>query len=175
MIVRPTVDDMNPYYLPYVDLAPHGEVLAELRRSGEALVEAYRDFSTQDLHFRYEPGKWSVQELLGHLTDVERLFGARALAFARGETTSLPGFDEDDYVREGRFDERPVEGLLSEFSALREANLRMFESLPPAVLARRGVANGSPMVVSAVPWVLLGHQIHHQGVLDQRYRPQLPR
>lgn len=169
MIERPKPDEMHPYYQPYVDGVTEPDlfaVLAQLRTDTSAVCEG---LGPEQLRFRYAPGKWSILELLGHLTDAERVFGSRALAFARGDGAEQPGFDENEYVAAGRFDERSIDGLLAELNALREANLQLFTSLDPEAHLRRGVANRSEMSVRAVAWVLAGHHRHHLAVLRERY------
>jgi len=120
--------------------------------------------------FRYAPGKWSVKEVVGHLSDVERVMVYRALRFARGDAAPLPGFDENAYVPEAGADTRTLANLLAEWVAVRQASLAFFHSLPPGTWARRGVANGNPVSVRALAYVVAGHEHHHLEVLRTRYR-----
>ena len=118
---------------------------------------------------RYAPGKWSVKEVLGHLSDCERIYGYRALCFARGDATPLPGFDENAYAPAGRFDVRPLGDLLDEWRAVRGSTLALYRGLDAEALLRRGVANGKPISVRALAWLAAGHTRHHLGVLRERY------
>jgi hypothetical protein len=119
--------------------------------------------------FRYAPGKWSVKEVVGHLTDAERIYGYRALRFARHDATSLPGFDEDAYVPAARFDRRALSDLVAEWDTVRAATLSLFRGLDDDALLRRGVANDHEISVRALAWVAAGHTLHHLGVLRERY------
>jgi len=145
-------DDARPFLLAQVD---------EVLRLGE-LSEA------RALH-RYAPGKWSVKEVVGHLTDAERIYAYRALRFARGDTTPLPGFEEDDYVPAGRFDRHPIADLVDAWGAARAATLALYNGLDDEALLGRGLANGHPISVRALAWVAAGHTLHHLGVLRARY------
>lgn len=134
------------------------EVLAELR----ALDPAKR------LH-RYAAGKWSIQEVLGHLIDTERIFAYRALRIARADQTPLPGFEENDYAVAAESDSADWNGLVAEFEHLRRSNILMFRSLPHAAWTRIGTASGAPMSVRAMAYIMYGHVAHHLDILRQRY------
>jgi uncharacterized damage-inducible protein DinB len=119
--------------------------------------------------YRYAPAKWSIKEVLGHLADSERVFAYRALRFARGDTTPLPGFDEQVYAPAGRFDERSVADLGAELGAVRRATIALFGGLDEEALARRGTANGTEVSVRALAYIIAGHELHHLTVLRERY------
>jgi hypothetical protein len=110
-----------------------------------------------------------VKEVVGHLVDTEHVMGFRALAFARGDRTPLPGFEQDDYVSGGRFDDRSFASLAAEFEGLRDAHLALFATFDDATWLRRGTASGCEFTTRAVAWILAGHVMHHAAVLDERY------
>lgn len=166
---RPRAGECPDYYLQYTDAVPDGDVLARLREEGRQTVDLLRGLEAGRWSHRYAEGKWSVAELLGHLVDSERIFATRALAFARGEASDYPGFDEDAYVAAAGFGDRDPNGLLAEFAALREASLQMFSGLPAGAASRRGRANGVEMAAGHVAWILAGHERHHRQVLVERY------
>lgn len=118
---------------------------------------------------RYAPGKWSVKEIVGHLSDAERIYAYRALRFGRDDATPLPGFEENLYVPAGRFNLRPMAELLDEWRTVRAATLSLYRGFDGQALLRRGVANGNPISVRALAWVAAGHTLHHLGVLRERY------
>jgi len=118
---------------------------------------------------RYAPGKWSIREVVGHVADAERVFGYRAFCISRGEQTPLPGFDEGRYVAESGFDERTLAELVREFTAVREANLAVLRRLEGRAWERIGNANGSPVSVRALAFIMAGHVRHHCGILRSRY------
>jgi hypothetical protein len=166
---RPALGEYDPFYQGYVALVPAGDVrslLAEQQQIFRRLsVAVPRDRET----FRYAPGKWSIREVAGHLGDAERVFGHRAFCISRGEQASLPGFDENAYVARSASDQRPLAELVDELALLREVNLRLLASLDAARWGLSGVANGAPVSVRALAWVLAGHAAHHLGILRDRY------
>lgn len=103
------------------------------------------------------------------MSDVERIFGYRALRIARGDTTELPGFDQDEYMAVAGYDHRSLDDLLDEFSSLRRANLLMLRALKDTDWTQMGSASGSPVSVRALLYLLLGHVHHHIAILEDRY------
>ncbi len=118
---------------------------------------------------RYANGKWSIKEVIGHVSDVERVFAHRALRFARADATPLPGFDENAYVPEGGFDGRPLDSLLDEFAAVRGASRALFAGLDEEAWRRQGTANGAAVSVRALATIIAGHELHHLALLRDRY------
>ena len=130
------------------------------------LTEAQADY-------RYEPSKWSVKEVVGHVVDTERIFAYRLLRIARGDQTPLSGFEQDDYVREGNFSARSLAELLAEFGAVRRATTILIRSLPDKAWIRRGSANQKEVTVTALAFIIAGHELHHRAIVEQRYLPSL--
>jgi len=97
------------------------------------------------------------------------VFAYRALRFGRADATPLPGFDENTYVPAGRFDTRPLAELVQEYEAVRASSLALFRGMDGEALLRRGAANGNPISVRALAWILAGHELHHRGILTERY------
>ena len=120
--------------------------------------------------YRYAPEKWSVKELLGHLSDVERIFCYRALRFARRDATPLPGFDENAYAPAMEADGRQLADLLGEWLDVRRATISFLRGLPAEAWTRRGIANGKEISVRALAYAIAGHARHHLEVLAERYR-----
>ena len=120
--------------------------------------------------YRYAPDKWSIKEVIGHITDAERIIGYRALAVARGEMKSLPGFDENAYVENAKFDAWPLGQLAETFALVRRSHIVLFRNFPEEAWTRRGLANDSPVSVRGLVYTILGHERHHLGVLRERYR-----
>jgi uncharacterized damage-inducible protein DinB len=166
---RPDPSECAPYYRQYVELVPEGNIIDILETQLADTLLMLGDLPESRAGFRYEEGKWSLKEVLGHLVDSERIFAARALSFSRGETQPLPGFEQDDYVARGEFDARPLKSILGEYESLRLANLAFFQSFNDAMLLRAGTANGTPFTVRSVLFVLAGHELHHLKVIRERY------
>jgi hypothetical protein len=168
-IPRPGADEHIAYYSAYIAQVPGDDALPVLASHLESWQPALRRLTdTQALH-RYAPGKWSVKEVLNHLSDGERVFAYRALRFARADATPVPGFDENAWVPAAGSDRRPVAELVDELVAVRAASVALFRSLEPAAMARMGTANGHPISVRALVWIVAGHAIHHQAILRDRY------
>ena len=168
---RPAPGEFAPYYAKYVDAVPDGDVLDALESHLDEWVALLDRFGEARAGHRYGPDKWSVKEVVGHVTDAERIFVYRALCAARGEGGELPGFDENAYVAGGAFDERTLNSLLGELAAARRATLSLFRNLSDAQLARRVVANGVPVSARALAWIVAGHERHHSNILRERYLP----
>jgi hypothetical protein len=167
----PAVDEYPPAYADYVARVPVGaDVLDLLARQLEETSGRLAGIPEARGGFRYAPAKWSVKEVVSHLSDVERIMVYRALRFARGDAAPLAGFDEDAYVPEAGAGARSLASLIGEWVAVRQASLAFFHSLPPGAWARRGVANGNPVSVRALAYVVAGHEHHHLEVLRTRYR-----
>jgi len=167
--LRPAEDEYSPYFATYIGHVPAGDVLETLSRQLGDTAAFLAAVSPAQASHRYAVGKWSVKEVVGHLSDTERIFAYRALRFGRGDPTPLPSFDENRYVPESGADARSFEELAHEFAAVRRATLALFEGLPPATWSRRGDASGKMISVRALAWIIAGHELHHLGVLRLRY------
>ncbi len=169
MIGRPAPSEYAPYYESYVAAVPQGEVLDLLARGIEDTMNLLGDLDERRALHRYAKGKWSIKEIIGHLSDTERIFAYRALRFARADLTSLPGYEQDRYVEHGCFDARSVSELLGEFRAVRTASVALFRGMSPEMFPRKGTASGFEFTVRAVPYILAGHEGHHVTVIKERY------
>jgi len=168
-IPRPAAVEYAPYYGKYIDKVPEGDLLRTLEgqaRETQALLAGLSE--ARALH-RYAPGKWSIKEVIGHVSDAERVFSYRALRFARADATVLPGFDENAWVPAGNFDGRSLKELAAELDAVRRSTIALFRGLDAAALARRGTASDNAVSVRAIAWIIAGHERHHVGLLHERY------
>lgn len=168
-IPRPATDEHDPYYSKYIVLVQGDDVLPDLRAQLAEMDPLLRGISEARALHRYAPGKWSVKEVLVHVSDCERVFAHRALRFARADTTPLPGFDENAWVPATNADRRPIAEIVDELRAVRAASLALFGSLDAEALARRGEANGKSISVRALAWIIAGHTRHHATLLRERY------
>jgi hypothetical protein len=166
-----SADEYPSGYADYVGRVPGGaDVVEVLARQLEETSSLLAGIPEARGGFRYAAGKWSVKEVVGHLSDVERIMVYRALRFARGDAAPLAGFDENAYVPEAGADTRSLASLIGEWVTVRQASLAFFQGLPPGAWARRGVANANPVTVRALAYVVAGHEHHHLEVLRTRYR-----
>lgn len=168
----PAATEYAPFYHTYVRLIP-GDPLAALRAQPQELRRLLAGLSDGQALLRYAPGKWSIKESLVHMLDTERIFAYRALRIARGDTTPLPGFEQDNYVPASGADARPLADILREYDTVRAASLSLLESFTAEALGRQGTASGQPVSVRALAYILAGHEAHHLHILQQRYLPQL--
>src|SRR3989454_2002538 len=137
-IPRPDPTEYEPHYEAYVSKVPPGNLLTILEAQRRETQQLLGGIPEAKALYRHAPGKWSVKEVVGHVTDAERIFGYRALRFARGDRTPLPGVDEQSYAPAGRFDARPLAELAAELDAVRRATIALFSGLDAEALARRG-------------------------------------
>ena len=169
-VPAPETDEYAPGFAGYVGhLARSEDVLAVLDRQLEEIAALASRFGEARGEYRYAPGKWSVKEVIGHLSDSERVFAYRALRIARGDETPLAGFDEQEYAPEMHAEGRTLAGLVDEWRDVRRATLSLFRGLPALAWTRRGTANGQSMSTRAAAWVIAGHTRHHAAVLQERY------
>ncbi len=168
-IPRPGPDETSHYYHGYIAQVPGehiGNYLAEQVPELERLLSHLDDAAARSA---YAPGKWSVKEVVGHLSDVEQIFAYRLLRIARGDATPLPGFDENAYVPAGRFDERPLGALLDGLRAMRAGTIALAQGVPADAWNRRGTASNAPFSARALVYIIVGHTTHHARVLRERY------
>jgi uncharacterized damage-inducible protein DinB len=166
---RPETNEYAPYYEKYVSLVPEGDVVATLGQQLESTLATLRGITDEQADSRYAEGKWSIKELLGHIIDTERIFGYRALRFARNDQTPLSGFEQDGYVASARFGERRLSDLAEEFEHVRRANLALFRHLDTEAWARSGEASDNQVSVRALAHIIAGHETHHMRILRERY------
>ena len=168
-ITRPAPAEFAPYYGRYIDLVPEGDLIGHLEESGAATRRLLEPRDERTGESRYAPGKWSVKEVVAHIGDVERVFAYRALRFARGDETPLPGFDENLWMERCHFEKRTLRSLVDELGAVRAASVALFGNLDPEAWDRSGTANEVRMSVRALAYVILGHELHHRAILRDRY------
>lgn len=174
-IPRPAATEYSPDYADYVRRIADGDVLEMLAQQAESTASLLAPLSDAEAGFRYQPEKWSIRQVVGHLGDTERVLTYRALCFSRGERIGLPGFDEQAYVAGARFDARTMSSLLAELRIVRTATIALFSGLDAEQLARRGMANGANVSVRALAYIVAGHERHHQAILSERYLGMLRR
>jgi uncharacterized damage-inducible protein DinB len=172
---RPEAAEYAEYYGTYISKVPGTDLLGVLESQRLQMLQLFAGRTERDGSFRYAPGKWTVKETLGHITDTERIFTYRALRIARGDQTPLPEFEQDDFVRNGGFAARPLAELAEEFGAVRSASIALFRSFDEQAWSKRGVASQKEVTVRALGFITAGHQIHHRVILEERYFPAIPR
>ena len=166
---RPDPTEHAPYYGRYVDLVPQGDICALLEQQIGDTRKLVGGLDEARAAHRYAPGKWSIKQVVGHLSDTERIMACRALRFSRSDATPVPGFDENTYSEHAASDERSLKDLLAEFGAVRAATVALFRGMNEGMTACRGVANNHEVSVRALAHIIAGHERHHVAILKERY------
>jgi hypothetical protein len=167
--IRPAADEFAPFYAGYVQQVPDGDIVEALIGGAEIAAALLGDLPDDLASRAYAPGKWTLKEVALHCADTERIFAYRALRIARGDTTPLPGFDENAYTPISGASSRTLEDILDELQSVREASVTLFSGLPPEAWTRRGMASGKEVSVRGIAWITAGHLLHHLGVIQDRY------
>ncbi len=169
-----TSNQLNPteyaeFYAPYVQTLDDVNLIEELEISVHRLIKFVQNIPMDKFDYRYEPGKWTIKDILQHLIDTERVFAYRALRFARNDQSELPGFDENLYADEAAGYLRSIQQLLTELAVVRQSTLYLFKTFNEKELMKCGTASGRSMSVRALGFIIIGHQNHHERIFEERY------
>jgi len=169
LAIAPEASEYNPYYGRYVSLVKTDNIVVTLETQIQDTLAVLRRIDESKANHRYAPDKWTVKDLLGHMSDTERIFAYRALRISRGDKTPIEGFEQDDYVRYGPFANCRWSDLVDEFGAIRRTTVFLFRSLNADAWSRRGTASGHEVSVRALAHIIAGHELHHRKVLKEKY------
>ena len=171
-ISHPKPDEYADFYTGYIQYASaRDDALKALTKQIDEIKSALGDLTDKQALFRDAPKEWSIKEVIGHINDTERIFSTRLLCVSRNDQTPLPGFDQEDYVREAGYDNYPLGNLLAEFEHLRRANIIAIDNMPEETADRHGTASGFPVSVRALIYMIVGHVDHHMESLQGKYLP----
>lgn len=166
---RPQPSEYNNYYKQYIDLAPGDSLIEALEKGKGRTATFFKELPEDKHHFRYADGKWTPKEVLLHLIDTERVFSYRALHFARAGNVVLPGFDQNVFMENSDANRCSMAQLLEEYEVVRSATLLFAKSCSEETLKRMGTASNNPFSVRALLYIIAGHEIHHCGIISERY------
>lgn len=166
---RPLPDEYPEYYNLYINLVKDGDILDILEKQSKEIQQFLASLPEEKGDHSYAFGKWTIKEVLGHLIDSERIFAGRALRFARRDKQTLPGFDSDEYVKNGNFYRRTLQDLREEMLLLRAANLKLFSYFDENDLIQKGTANEYQFSVNSILYILAGHELHHVNFIKDNY------
>lgn len=166
---RPEASEYAPYYDTYVSKVPDGNILQVLSSQIDETMALLGTLSEEHADYRYAPGKWSIKEVIGHMSDTERVFAYRALRFSRNDTTPLPGFEQEPFTEAANFSDRTLTDLLDEFRTVRQSTIHLFTGMSEAMMMRTGTASQAAISVRALAYLIAGHERHHVGILRARY------
>ncbi|RLQ93236.1 DinB family protein [Falsibacillus albus] len=169
MTKRPKAGEYAPHYSSYIKLVENEDILQILNVQMDDTVRLLENLSGKEGEYRYAPGKWSIKEVIGHLTDTERIMTFRLLSFARGESAELPGYEDEEYVKKAGFNSLSIQEILEDFGAVRKSTIQLVKRLDEEAWSRGGNANGSYVTVLALAWIIAGHELHHRKIIEERY------
>jgi uncharacterized damage-inducible protein DinB len=169
MLGRPANDEAAPYYFTYINQVSGDDALPVLETQLEESAALFSTISEAKSLHRYAPGKWSIRQVLNHITDTERSFAFRTLWFARGFDTPLPSYDQEIAAAGAQADHVAWSAHVEEFRQVRLATISLFRNLPPEAWGRTGMASGNRFTVRALAYITAGHLTHHVTILRERY------
>ncbi len=166
---RPAPTDHDPYFSRYIDLVPEEDILEAMEKQSAQTQKLFAGIDESRGDYRYAPEKWSVKEVVGHIEDAERVFAYRALTFARGGTTPLPGFDEKEWMVTAPFASSTLKHRAESLALVRRTTLELFRDFADEAWDRGGISNDHGITVRAIAYIIVGHERHHLKVLRERY------
>lgn len=166
---KPQPGEYPAYFGEYIREVPEGQLLSLLELQPEEAMLKLGTLSEEAGNYRYADGKWSLKEVLGHVTDTERVMSYRLLRIARGDQTPLPGFEEELFVSHANFDRLSILQLLKDFSTVRKSTLSLIQQLDDDAWLRTGTASGESISSRALAYLIAGHAIHHLRIIRERY------
>ena len=168
-INKPITTEYTSNYEGYIELNTTTDLIQALHHSKSELITLISPLQEEQLNYRYDIGKWTIKEIIIHLIDAERVFTYRALRFARNDKTTLSGFEENDWAVESNASNRTINSILEEYIGVREASISLFKNLSAEATLRSGIANGKLISVRALGFSILGHNLHHLEIIQERY------
>ena len=171
--MKPDLELIPTFYRPYVQALEDKNLMILLDESLQRMEGILSKVKEENGDFFYDDGKWTIKQVLQHLIDTERVFIYRAMRFARGDKTDLPGFDQDEYVVNCEAEKRTISELWQEFSHLRQSTIDFYSSLSFDQLNQVGTANKFEFSVNAIGYITVGHLVHHLNILEERYLPHI--
>jgi uncharacterized damage-inducible protein DinB len=169
MNTRPQLDEFAPYFGQYINLMPEGNIIDLLGDQLNETIALLGHLSDAQAEYRYAEGKWSIKEVLGHITDNERIWAYRMLRIARGDNYTCVSYDENQFVAESSFHLQPISSLVEEFTHVRRSTILLLRGLPDEAWHRMGTLYDTKLTVNAAVYVVAGHEKHHRSVLTSRY------
>ena len=157
------------FFHGYISKVPQTNLDEAFAYHQKALLSLLDSIPENKWDYRYAEGKWSIREIVQHVIDAERIFCYRALCFARGEKTELPGFDENNYAAASKADQRSSKSLKEELKSVQESSAMLFASFDEEQLNASGIANKHSNYVRGIGFIIVGHTLHHKSVLEERY------
>jgi uncharacterized damage-inducible protein DinB len=172
-MARPDLARVPEFYHRYINTVKTDDLMLAIKNQSTEIFRFLNEIPANKRNYRYAEGKWTIKDIVQHLIDAERIFCYRSLCFARKDANSLPGFDEVAYADNAKAESRDWDDLINEFRAVRQASEFLYDSFSEEQLKATGTANGNPIYVNALGFIIVGHVNHHVGVIRERYLSEL--
>ena len=167
--MRPDLSRVGSWYHNYINLVTEDDLTEAFNKQSSSFVRFLETIPIEKHDHRYAGDKWTIKEVLQHIIDAERIFSYRALRFARKDATPLPGFDENSFAAAAKADARSWDKLVEEFKVVRRSSELLFNSFDEDQLQSNGISSNSPNYVLAIGFIIIGHSVHHQKIIKERY------
>tara|TARA_R110000868_G_scaffold1211_1_gene9281 strand:- start:50933 stop:51463 length:531 start_codon:yes stop_codon:yes gene_type:complete len=165
----PNKSEYAHFYAKYVGLIDKTNIIHILNEQMHEVFTLMNSVSGDKAYFSYAPGKWTLKEVLGHIIETERVFSYRAMAISRGDTASLPGMDQDEYMKNNNYNKRSLANLSNEYLAVRVATIHLLNSMTKEMISKKGTASETEITVRALAFIIAGHDKHHFGMIKEKY------
>lgn len=144
-------------------MASHVQALATISSTASQLQTLVQHQDAAILAKRPRTGKWSVAEIVAHLSDAEVVSSFRLRQIlTQPDGTPISGYDQDAWAHLADYASIPVDESLQKFSVLRAANVRLMNGLSEDQLDRYGVhAERGPESVRALMQIIANHDVNH--------------
>jgi hypothetical protein len=169
MIAKPSPLDAPPYCHPFIDLIATNDLITALQSTHQFTLNVFSETGEQRKDYRYAPGKWSIGEVLRHIVECERVYAYRAMRFSRGDTTPLPGFNEENYIQHIAAVNYKLSILAEEYDGQRKSTIALFQQMSKEMLDFTGYSNGHSITPRALGYMCAGHNLHHCTVIRHKY------
>lgn len=167
--MRPDLSRVGNWYHNYINMVTEDELSEAFNKESASFIRFLETIPPKKYDYGYAEGKWTIKEVLQHIIDAERIFSYRALRFARKDKTPLAGFDENSFAQESKAGSRNWDKLVEEFKVVRRCSELLFQSFDDDQLQSDGISSNSPNYVLALGFILIGHAMHHQKIIKERY------
>jgi len=169
LTARPSAGDYPSFAEYYLSLVPEGDLLDIYRRQRDEMTALLKGLTDEQADYRYAEGKWSIRQVAGHLIDNERVWMYRLLRIARNDPRALISYDEQTFAAHAPHGSMPMEAIVADYVAVREAMLTLIRHLPAEAWQRSGELDGERVTALAGACFVIGHEIHHLNIIRERY------
>ncbi len=126
----------------------------------------YFELSTKEFNRNYGVAKWSIRQILHHLTDVEYLFIGRLKKIIAEPKQVIWAFDQDAWNETFGYKNEPLTGKKELYSLCREMNCNLIEKFYDNFYQKEFVHNETGLRTLQMEFekVALHNQKHNQQI-----------